>query len=232
LRSHPIAYNTFELAARAKEQDLGITSPEEVLASQESFQFLFNRILQAVNFNMPQDEKEELINSFLGQWIVTLKEMPFETLCHEVFFTNTVIRRKFIDEWRGQYKQRTYPSDGFEYLDAETINSDGRKVSTLELLEGKYESLQTQPEEIALAITPEQLLQLQQLLGKTGLNILEYRYRHPEMIGQHGEKKIIAEALGIAESTVGEYIGRQKRDGTKHVGILERKASAIQQILA
>lgn len=109
-----------------------------------------------------------------------------------------------------------------------------REVSVLELLMTECEPLQMQPEPIEEEITQEQREQLEALLGEKGRAILEYRLQHPEIVGKHGEKKIIAEALRcndlrIAESTVGEYIGRQKHDGTRYIGILEKKAKAIQK---
>jgi len=108
------------------------------------------------------------------------------------------------------------------WLDEEAEN--GR--TKLEILSGEHEELQTTPYEYEEdALTPKQQEALKELLGKTGLKILEYRLQHPQIIGEHGEKKKIAQALGIAESTVGRYIGTKNRPG-----IFRVKAEEIKKI--
>ena len=150
---------------------------------------------------------------------------PLYELRSALDFTPTVVESKQIDAWRNKHRQKRYPEGGFVSLDAEVETTDGSRTSMLEILEAESESLRTQPQEIEEDFTPEQRRQLEKLLGKTGWDIFEYRYRHPDIIG-HGEKKIIAQALGIAESTVGRYIGTQKR-----IGIIEANAEKIQKIL-
>jgi len=212
LRSNHIAKHTLVLAAHEREKKFGITSL--FLASQKSFRLLLRKLLK-IKFKIPVDEKESLIDSLLGEWIAKLREMPFEKLCHEAFFTGDVIKTDFIDEWRREHTQGRYPEGGLEYLDAE-INSDGRTVSTLEFLEGKHESLQTQSTEIRLPLTISQRRALKEFLSNTEIKIVETLYNYPDFT-----QKEVAEYVRCTQSKVSKAQRKFKRFEKEIKKILE-----------
>lgn len=208
LCSHPVAKHTFVLAAQNKEAYFGITSSADaVLASQKSFQFLLKRYLNQINFRLPTDEKESLINNFLGKWIAKLRNLPFEKLCHEVFFTDRVIKSAFIDEWRGE--RGRYPEGGCEYFDADIVSQSGRKVSALEVLEGNHQALQT-------VLTVSQKEALREFLSNTELEILECFYEHPDFT-----QKEVAGHVGCTQSKVSKARRKFKRFEKEIKKILE-----------
>lgn len=177
-----------------------------------------------------EEGKDGISHMLITTKLNELREVDFDDALLQAISGNIELLRRaektdVIDKIREQTGPSQNPEGGFEYMDAVGERKNGTLTSMLEILE-EDESLQTQPnEEIDEGITQEQREQLEQLLGKTGLNIFEYRHRHPEITG-HGEKKIIAQALGIAESTVGIYTGTKKR-----IGIIEANAEKIKKIL-
>lgn len=178
-----------------------------------------------------KEGKDEIFLTLITTKLNELREVDFDDAILQAISGKIELLRRaanldVIDEIRRQTAPIRNPEGGFEYMDAVGEGKNGNMTSMLELLEAEYEPLQTQPEEFDEGITQEQREQLEALLGETGLEIFEYRYQHPEIAGQHGEKKIIAQALGIAESTVGRYISTQKR-----IGIIEANAEKIQKIL-
>jgi len=180
--ANPVAQNTIRILVEETEQ--------------AAYESLKNLIMKEVKFGIPVDEKESLIDFLLGKRIAKLREMPFEKLCHEAFFTDSVIKTDFIDEWRTQHTQGRYPGGGTEYLDAE-IKKDGRKVSTLEFLEGKHESLQTQPMDIRSQLTASQKKALRDFLSDTEVKILETLYNYPDFTQEE-----VAEYVGCTQSKV------------------------------
>jgi len=130
--------------------------------------------------------------------------------------------RKAVSELITWHRERygkidPMPEGGFVSLDEEIETANGRKSPLAEALAEEHEAMRTPPEEIDEKITQEQRKKLEALLGETGRRIFEYRRIH-EIAGERGEKKKIAEDLGIAESTVAEYIGSKRHDGTIRIG--------------
>jgi hypothetical protein len=172
-----------------------------------------------------EEGKDEISHILITTKLNELREFDFDDALLQAISGKIELRHAanfdVIDELHKQTGPMRNPEGGFEYMDA----AGERKNEALKLEILANESLQTQPnEEIEEEFTQEQREQLEQLLGETGLKIFEYRY-HSEITG-HGEKKIIAQALGIAESTVGIYIGTKNR-----IGIIEANAEKIQKIL-
>jgi len=178
-----------------------------------------------------QKEKDSILNLKLAEKIEKLRELSVEE-----FFVQGMEGQKFnylplemrnhlINEIRKQ--KRRMPPGGFQSLDIEVEDAHGIKTPMAEILTDKNDFLQSLPTEIEDTFTTKQQQQLEELLGKTGLKIFEFRCQHFEMAGERGEKKIIAKALEIAESTVANYIGTKN-----HEGIFETKANEILKILS
>jgi hypothetical protein len=176
-------------------------------------------------------EKDGTLGELLSEQIDKLKELSVEeffiqAMEEKLHYLPYDVRNRFVDEIRKQNAQKRMPSRGFVSLDEVTEDEHGEKVPMLELLEADGEKLQTQPmTKVEEELTQAQRQQLENLLGKKGLKIFEYRYRHSNFAGQEGEGKEISRVLGIAESTVGRYIGTKNR-----IGIFEVKANEIRSI--
>jgi len=84
-RSDPIIKNT-----------LGLAFDKYLSTSQQgdAYRDLKQLLMDKVNFRIPVDEKESLIDFLLGEWIAKLREMPFY-MYYKASYTNTVIWRKF-----------------------------------------------------------------------------------------------------------------------------------------
>jgi hypothetical protein len=216
LRSNPVAKRTFVLAAHTREKNFCITSADAVLASEKSFKFLLKRYLKRVKSRLPIDEKKSLIDLLLGRWVTQLAEMPFEKLCHEAFYTDRVIQTDFSDEWRREHTQGRYPEGGFEHLDAETINSDGRRISMIKVLEGEHESLQTQPLDIIYPFTASQKEALKEFLSNTEVKILETFYNYSD-----ATQAEVAKHVGCTQSKISKAKRKFQRHEDKIKKILE-----------
>ena len=197
---------------------------------------LTERLMKATrNIPLPFDGEVEK-ESFIGESIVELNQKLSDKNLRELiveavegnlkYFPRSVYKRMFNIR-KKQLRQEKYHEGELVRLDD---TKEGVQIS--ELLVGKYDTLQTQPQEIDEGISQEQRKLLEALLGENGLRIFEYRHQHPGAVGTRGERKEIAGALGIAGSTVAEYIGSKKRDGTKRIGTLEQKSKKILEIFS
>jgi len=82
--ANPVAQNTIRILVEETEQ--------------AAYESLKNLIMKKVKFGIPVDEKESLVNYFLGEWIVKLWDMPVSKVYHEAFFTDTVVWRDIAKE--------------------------------------------------------------------------------------------------------------------------------------
>lgn len=197
----------------------------ELLPFLSSLKHLNNTLSKKVTWRN-EGEKEEAIQQALTElWERWADKKPYIELIEKVVegeYTKILpraVRNRLIDEYRKK--------EGLISLDKVVETANGSKTTILDILTPEYDFLQTQPQEMEEYFTQEQRQQLEQLLGKTGLKILEYRLKNTEIIGLEGEKKGIAQALRIAESTVGLYVGTKNR-----IGIFAEKAGQICKILS
>lgn len=183
------------------------------------------------NLYLPKDDADK--ESLLYE-LALKKHRKFNTLTElleacigekgEFKYFPNAFKNFVISELRKQTTKDEIPTEKTISLNATT--PDGQST-ILEYIENKHEEFQTSLDEyVGEILSQEQRRQLKELLGETGLKIIEYRLQHPENIKQHSEKKIIAQALDIAESTVGKYIGTKSK-----IGIIEEKAEEIAEII-
>lgn len=128
IRANPVAQNTIRLLVEEAEQ--------------AAYKSLKNLIREKAKFRIPVEEKESLINLFLGEQIAKLQNMPSSKMCREAFYTDRVIWADLIDVLR---KEKRMPDT--MSLDATIENESGEQISMSEVLSAQHAALQTQPQE-------------------------------------------------------------------------------------
>ena len=192
------------------------------LGATETGELAFNQKLQEQFakqtswMSLPEHTRLDKIGDSTQDWLFKLMQLPRIERYEKSCLTELNVRRDLEDEYRrltktekGRIKAETTS------LDEEVEIEDGDNIPMFELIPAP-----TQQIEIEEDFTPEQREKLKEVLGKIGLRIFEYRYRHQEIIGR-GEQKELAKVLGYAESTVSKYIR-----------IIEENVDAIRNILA
>ena len=208
LQNDPTALNT-----------LGLVEFE----STDAYQYLTKKAKDATRqSHLPTDEKEELINYFLGKHTAELKQMPYYQRLGAFGKTIINVKRKIIDELRP--KQNKFERNLVSY-NQEVEHANGSKISMLEILNAENESFQTQQmEELPGEDDPYDNLveEIKAVHGddvaKTAKVYFEI-YFQQEKGGKKVKQKQIAEALGKSRKTIGRHIRKIEkflREGKKN----------------
>lgn len=162
---------------------------------------------------------ENVAAESLWNWIKTLRDKPYHVQMASLGTTRTAIERDIIDKYRGSVgRPETVSLDAIE----ETQNNEDSPPTF------KIPLPNVTPKEPLRPLKDWQIAQLDEILGEMGRQVFVYIREHSDLIGEggrliHGAKKEIAEAIGCAQSTVGEYWGRN--------GKIQQNAKKISEIL-
>jgi len=69
------------LIERAQKNPIaGHTLGLSILERKDAMEYLIKTLMEKIKFPIPEDEKESLIDFFLGEWAAALRDMPFEKM--------------------------------------------------------------------------------------------------------------------------------------------------------
>jgi len=136
-------------------QDLfALTHPKDEHTSKMAFESLLKKSFQKARYiNLPDiaRDKEWCIPGLIDNKRRQLQEQKIWNQLQWIekkgkFIVDDILQDLQDEKRRQDAKKRSpHRADNKEYLDEEKLKSNGSKVLTLEFLEGKHESLQTQP---------------------------------------------------------------------------------------
>ncbi|MFQ5770028.1 MAG: hypothetical protein ACE5HX_05805 [bacterium] len=192
-----MAYYVDEIAERVSSSGLKSQTFNALL--REDYQSLFKRSENIANGLMPSNQSwawEDTKKDVVTDWIIKLRSKPFHEQLQKLGVTHKAIRDSLIDALRKKEHQPSFIS-----LDENIETSNGRNLPLIELL-----SVQPEQADIEEPLTDKQRKQIENVIGKIGLKIVEYRKEHPGIASAHGEVKTLSNALGHHRNTIRKYL--------------------------
>jgi uncharacterized membrane protein len=202
----------YTLEAIATEKTASIKKLQEELAKRTSW------------ISLPEHTRLDIIGDSVQDWLYKLMDLPIVECYKKIFLTALNVERDLEDEDRRLKKTKKGRAEaGTVSLNEEIENAHGSKVSMMELLTAKDESLQTQQdvvevvhtETLKAGFTNSQKKALSEILNATDIQILSAILRKHDATQEE-----IAEDVGCVQSKVSKAQGKFKRHKEKIKKIL------------